>query len=187
MCVCVRVVRVRCGFGEWKASTWMPSWSVLPVSLSNVETDLQSGSWFFILWLLKMCELVVRCRKWKLVCLFCLREDASFDGSESVSHVSLRGTRCRRTDLATYLWGYLTGGCRGQGCGRGKSKSWGRGQGCFREGCCRKSCCRCEGSNPSSRLFYNMCFFWVRVWDPTLQIVRSHMCVHAYGKGTLSF
>jgi hypothetical protein len=26
-----------------------------------------------------------------------------------------------------------------------------------------------------------------RVWDPTLYMVRSHVCVRAYGKSTLSF
>ena len=143
--MCVLMVRVRCRFGEWKASKLMPSGSLLPVSLSKVETDLQSVSLFYILRHLKMCELVCvpefRCRKRKLVCLFCLREHASFHGSKSVSQVSLREKRCRRTDLATYLWGYLTGGCRGQGCSRSKGKCRGRGQGCCREEYCRESCC----------------------------------------------
>ncbi len=30
-------------------------------------------------------------------------------------------------------------------------------------------------------------FVLFRVWDPTLQIVRAHVCVRACGKGTLSF
>ena len=65
--------------------------------------------------------------------------------------VSFPGKLCRRSDFViTDLWGHFQGGCRGQGCGRGKSKSRGGGQGCCREGCCRKSSCSGEAATTAS-------------------------------------